>query len=185
MTKTENSTSTPNRDPALQALLDKQEITDVLNLYLRGADRADTDLIAAAYHPDAIEEHGGLYMGPADAYVAMMDEQLPHAKYMNHLCTNIIIELDGDKAHVESYILAYSRMKKDGEKFDSLTLARAVDRFERRDGAWKIAKRQLIWEWNNDMPCAETWGRGLITNDPSKLIRGKKKPDDLVYAAKG
>ena len=51
--------------PAIQALLDKQAITDVINLYLRGADRADIDLIAAAYHPDAIEDHGGVFKGPA------------------------------------------------------------------------------------------------------------------------
>jgi len=173
---------TQHRDPELQALLDKQAITEVLNLYLRGADRADIDLIAAAYHPGAIEDHGGLYMGPAEAYVAMMAEQLPHAKIMNHLCTNVLIDLDGDSANVESYILAYSRMKKDGEKFDSLTLARALDRFERRDGAWKIAHRRLVWEWNHDMPFAETWGRGLMTPDPKKLVRGRKKPDDLLYS---
>lgn len=170
-----------SRDPEVQALLDKQAITDVLNLYLRGADRADIDLIANAYHPGAVEDHGGVYYGPAEAYVTMMAEQLPHAKIMNHLCTNVLIELDGDKAKVESYILAYSRMKKDGEKFDSLTLARAIDRFERRDGAWKIAHRRLVWEWNHDMPFAETWGRGLMAPDPKKLARGAKKPDDAWY----
>lgn len=172
---------TDKRDPEVQALLDKQAITEVLNLYLRGADRADIDLIAAAYHPGAIEDHGGVYYGPAEAYVATMAEQLPHAKIMNHLCTNVLIDLDGDTAKVESYILAYARMKKDGEKFDSMTLARAIDRFERRSGAWRIAHRRLIWEWNHDMPFAETWGRGLMTDDPAKLARGRKKPDDAWY----
>ena len=31
---------------------------------------------------------------------------------------------------------------------------------------------------------AETWGRGLIAPDPSVLVRGAKKPGDLVYRAR-
>jgi ketosteroid isomerase-like protein len=168
--------------PEIQALLDKQAITEVLHRYCRGADRADIELVAGAYHPDAVEDHGGVYDGPASAYVENMAKILPKAGQMNHLTTNVIIELDGDVAKVESYILAFSRMKKDGEKFDTLTLARALDRFERRAGEWKIAKRQIIWEWNHEMPFAETWGRGLMAPDPSVLVRAGKKPNDALYA---
>lgn len=168
--------------PEIQALLDKQAITEVLHRYCRGADRADIELVAGAYHPDAVEDHGGVYVGPASAYVENMAKILPKAGQMNHLTTNVIIELDGDVARVESYILAFSRMKKDGEKFDTLTLARALDRFERRAGEWKIAKRQIVWEWNHEMPFAETWGRGLMAPDPSVLVRAGKKPNDALYA---
>lgn len=171
-------------DARIQALLDKQAITDVINLYLRGADRADADLIAAAYHPDAIEDHGGVYKGSASDYVALMAKMLPKAGVMNHLATNIVIELDGDVAHAEHYILAFARMKKDGEKFDTLTLARAIDRFERRGGEWRIAHRQLAWEWNHEMPFAESWGRGTMFPPGTELVRGAKKPDDLIYAAR-
>ena len=167
--------------PDIQALLDKQAITEVINLYLRAADRADLELLASCYHSDAWEDHGGLYDGPASDYVVQMGKVLPTAKVMNHLATNILIELDGDTADAEHYILAYGRMKKDGEKFDSLTLARALDRFERRDGVWRIAKRRLVWEWNNDLPFAETWGRGLMAADPSVLKRSGKKPNDALY----
>jgi ketosteroid isomerase-like protein len=171
--------------PELQALLDKQAITEVLARYCRGADRADVDLIADAYHPDAIEDHGGVFLGPAADYVAQMAKILPRAGLLSHMTTNVLIELDGDTAQVESYILTFARMKKDGEKFDTLTLARALDRFEKRGGAWKIAHRRLVWEWNHEMPFAETWGRGFIAPDASVLARGKKKPDDAVYAPIG
>lgn len=167
----------------LQALLDKQAIQDVLSRYCRGADRADVGLIADAYHPDAIEDHGGVFLGPASDYVAQMAKILPRAGLMNHMTTNVLIALEGDKAQVESYILTFARMKKDGETFDTLTLARAIDRFEKRDGHWKIAHRRLIWEWNHEMPFAETWGRGFIAPDPTVLARGRKKPDDAIYGA--
>ena len=81
---------------------------------------------------------------------------------MTHTTSNIAIDLEGERALVESHILAFARMKKDGEKFDCLTLARAIDRFERRDGAWRIAARRLVWEWNHDMAFNEGWARGLI-----------------------
>jgi ketosteroid isomerase-like protein len=170
-----------DRDPEIQALLDRQAIQDVLTRYCRGADRADVQLIADAYHPDATEDHGGVFKGPASTYVEQMAQVLPRAGLMNHMTMNVTIELEGDAAHVESYILTFARMKKSGEKFDTLTLARAIDRFEKRDGQWKIAARRLVWEWNHEMPFAETWGRGLIAPDPSVLVRGKKAPDDLVY----
>ncbi|MHC3127370.1 hypothetical protein OB03_08775, partial [Brevundimonas sp. GN22] len=62
--------------PEIQALLDKQAITEVIHQYLRGADRADAELIGQCYHPDAWEDHGGIYDGPADAYVAVMAKML-------------------------------------------------------------------------------------------------------------
>lgn len=168
--------------PEIQALLDKQAITDVINNYMRAADRADIDLLKTCYHDDAWEDHGGVFDGPAVDYVAIMAKALPKGGIMNHLATNVIIELNDDTAKVEHYILAYARMKKDGEKFDTLTLARAIDRFERRDGVWRIAKRRLVWEWNHEMPFAESWGRGLMAPDVSALVRGGKKPNDPLYA---
>ena len=167
--------------PELQALLDKQAISEVLARYCRGADRADVDLIADAYHPDAMEDHGGVFLGPASDYVALMAKVLPRAGLMNHMTTNVLIALDGDVAQVESYILTFARMKKEGEMFDTLTLARALDRFEKRAGMWKIAHRRLIWEWNHEMAFNESWGRGFIAPDPSVLARGQKKPHDPVY----
>ena len=101
---------------------------------------------------------------------------------MTHTTSNIAIALAGDAALVESHILAFARLKKDGEKFDCLTLARAIDRFERRDGAWRIAARRMVWEWNHDMPMSEGWGRGLIAPDPTVLVKGAKKPVDPLYA---
>ena len=41
--------------------------------------------------------------------------------------------------------------------------------------------RQLVWEWNHDMPMAEGRGRGIIAPDASVLLRGRKKPEDPLY----
>lgn len=169
--------------PEIQALLDKQAITEVLASYCRAVDRADIPLLKACYHDDATEDHGGTFNGSATAYIESIAPILPRGGIMTHTTTNVLIALDGDSAQVESHILAFARLKKDGEKFDTLTLARAVDRFEKRGGTWRIAARRMVWEWNHEMPMAETWGRGIIAPDATVLVRGRKTPDDLIYGA--
>jgi len=171
------------RDRDIQALLDKQAITEVLYRYCRAVDRADLDLLRACYHPDATEDHGGTFNGSAADYIAGIAPILPRGGIMTHTTANILITVDGDAAMAESHILAFARMKKDGEKFDTLTLARVVDRMERRDEVWRIAARRLAWEWNHEMPMAETWGRGLLAPDPTVLVRGAKIPNDIVYTS--
>src|SRR5947199_10434796 len=54
---------------ALQVLLDKQEITELLTRYLRSVDRGDVATLRACYLPGATEDHGGLFAGPAQDYV--------------------------------------------------------------------------------------------------------------------
>jgi hypothetical protein len=58
-----------------------------------------------------------------------------------------LIEVDGDVARSESYLVAYHRVEHDGREFDSLLGARYVDRFERRSGEWRIAQRSVIVDW--------------------------------------
>ena len=166
----------------LQRLLDRQQIEDILTRYSRAVDRADIELLRSCYHDDATEDHGGVFSGSAKDYLAQIAPLLPRAGVLNHLVTNVLVEFKGPaSAQVEAYILTFARMKKDGEKFDTLTLARAVDRFDKRDGRWAISARRLCWEWNQDMPLRETWGRGLIASDAGKLVRGAKRPDDILY----
>jgi hypothetical protein len=52
---------------------------------------------------------------------------------------------------VESYVTAITR---DAQKYDDIG-ARWVDRFERRDGTWRIAERTSIVEYNRSFPRGE------------------------------
>lgn len=172
------------RPKSVEELFDRQEIYDLLVNYARGADRGDITLIETAYHHDAIEDHGGTFLGPATEYIDMLRKVLPKAPRMSHIVTNINIELDGDRAVSECNFLTFSRRDQIDDPFDSLTMARVIDRLERRDGGpWKIAHRRLAWDWNHEMPLNESWGRGEIAPDPSKLTRGAKKPDDILYGS--
>ena len=67
-------------DPALQALLDKQEIAELFTRYLRSVDRGDLDTLRACYLPDATEDRGGLFAGPAQDYVDNVAAALTHPR---------------------------------------------------------------------------------------------------------
>jgi hypothetical protein len=168
----------------LRALLDKQAITEVLLSYSRAVDRGDEALLRACYHTDATEDHGGSFLGPASDYIEAILPALHGDRLMTHTVTNILIELEGSSSALsECYYLSFARYPAADPPFETLTLARAVDRFERRDGTWRIARRQLRWEWNREQPIAETWARGSI-GDPAKLLHGGKAPNDVLYAAR-
>ena len=173
-----------DRESAVAALLDKQEISEVLTRYLRSVDRGDVETLRACYLPGATEDHGGLYEGPADAYVDSIARDLTHPRARtSHNMTNLLIELDGDSATAESYCITFARIKAGGSYYHSFTGARMIDRLERRDGAWGIAHRQLIWDWNHDAPAAEHWMQGLLAPDLSVLRLSGKFPADPVYAS--
>ena len=167
----------------LRGLLDKQAITEVILGYSRAVDRGDETLLRACYHDDAVEDHGGSFLGPAGDYIEAILPALSSDRLMTHTVTNILIELQGpDTALSECYYLSFARYPAAEPPFETLTLARAIDRFERRDGVWRIARRTLRWEWNREQPIAETWARGGI-GDPSILLHGGKRPNDPLYEA--
>lgn len=173
-----------DRDPEVQALLDKKAIEEVLLKFLRGCDRADLDLVECAYWPDGWEDHGGTFDGPASEWVAVIKERLPKAGLMNHMAMNLIIDLkSATTATAECYILTAARLTVKGQEFDTRTLARCVDQMEKRGDEWRIFRRTMCWEWNEENELSETWARGAITRDASVLRRGTKKPYDIIYTA--
>lgn len=165
----------------LETLLAKQDIADTMMRYARGVDRADGALLKSCYHADAIEEHGPAYCGPAHAYIDGAVPRMQKMGVMAHYVCNMHVELDGDTAYVESYVLTFARFEKDGEHWDTLTGGRTVDRFEKRSGEWKIAHRKITFDWNRDMPMAETWCLGFFDTSHPRMLKGSKARDDLSY----
>ncbi|MAK64756.1 MAG: hypothetical protein CMF75_08490 [Maricaulis sp.] len=170
----------------VETLLAKQDIRDVLARYARGVDRADGTLLKSCYHPDAIEEHGNTYQGPAHAYVDGAVERMAKMTHpMAHYVCNSHFEFeeDGCVAFVETYVLTFARFdSKEGEPFDTLTGGRLFDKFEKRDGVWKIAHRKMTLDWNRDQPKSETWCLGVFDPDSPDLHMGCRGTGDLTYS---
>lgn len=166
----------------LDTVIDKEDIRDVIMRYARGVDRADSALLKSCYHDDAIEEHGGAYSGPAHIYIDGAIPRMRKMGVMAHYICNMSIDLQGDRAYVETYVLTFARFEKNGEPWDTLTGGRIVDRFEKRGGEWRIAHRKMTFDWNRDEPSSETWCLGLFKPGAPGMVMGVKGKDDLSYA---
>lgn len=172
----------------IETVIARQDIHDVIMRYARGIDRGDEALLLSCYWDDAHEVHGPAHNGPAVPYIKGAVARMQAARpVMQHFVGNVHIDFAGeDLAWVESYILTFARFAKDGQDYDTLTGARAHDRFERRptaDGAeWRIAHRRAVFDWNSDRPSSETWCLGLFDLAHPDMVMGAKAPDDLTYS---
>jgi hypothetical protein len=133
----------------LRALLDERAIERVLVRYARGIDRCDEALIASVYHEDSHDEHGS-FRGTGREFarwvVAVLRESF---EATSHCVSNATIELDGDAARVESYVVAYHRTRSQRSAPKLVVVGgRYLDRFERRDGQWRIARRSVVLDWS-------------------------------------
>jgi hypothetical protein len=161
---------------AVEALLDKQSIHEVMLRYCRGVDRLDAELIASAYHPDAYDDHCGREftgetVGPGIAQ--WIGETM---EMTSHQITNHTIVVDGDFAGSEAYYTETHIMREGDRRVKGLVVGRYVDRLERREGAWRIIHRRVLMEGSSELPIDLTAER-LVTklwttdrNDPSYAV---------------
>jgi len=146
---------TRSREQRLNDLLDKEEIREALHNFCRGMDRFDHAAYTAAFHPDAVMAAGPYVGDPQGCWEWAMPMHRDWQVLTQHAILNNTIALDGDSAHSETYYLFVARNRPaPGSEAETLWLAggRYVDRFERRDGAWKIALRTNVIEWASDAP---------------------------------
>jgi hypothetical protein len=132
-------------EPAVVGLLARQAITEQLHRYCRGIDRMDAELTRSVWHPDGTADYGGLYRGSASGFV---DWLWPvHAAMVGHRheVSNILIELDGERAFSETYVFVTLRTSEpDGSMTDIVGQGRYLDQWDCRDGVWAIAHRDYI-----------------------------------------
>jgi hypothetical protein len=162
---------------ALQGLLDKQAITEVLHRYSRGVDRCDRAVLATVYWPDAVDDHM-MFQGSGEALLDYLCEAIREMRTA-HRISNILIELDSaTHARCESYAWAYHNMVvESGRREDVVFGGRYLDRFEKRNGEWRIAHRKLVMDYFQRQPASEDLGVfGALE------ITGSHAPVDPLYA---
>ncbi len=141
----ESETGEMTLEDKVQYLFDRQQILDCVIRYARGLDRHDEEVLASVFHEDAIDWHDDFIGHPADfvPWANTMHEANWNAH--THMMSNNRVEIDGDVAHSETYVL-FTLRRKDNTGID-WGGGRYIDRLERRAGEWKIARRQCLVEW--------------------------------------
>jgi ketosteroid isomerase-like protein len=128
----------------LERTADTLEIRDALTRYCRGFERCDLDLAASAYHEDATEVHGP-FKGKAREFLAGMLPVLRGYEVSVRHITNLLVEFDGDTALSEAWFIAI--LREGGSTVDDSGSGRYLDRWERRNGEWRIAARLAVMDW--------------------------------------
>lgn len=162
----------------IAVLLDKQDIYECLMRYCRAIDRCDEELLRTVYHDDARDDHGSFNSKAADFIPWVMKGLRSQYEKTTHAVSNILIEVDGDVAWCESYINSYHLGDRNGARVEWIFGGRYVDRFERRDGAWKIAHRVTVFDWESLRPEPE---EKVLSPDEFSNV-GKRSREDAVYA---
>lgn len=136
----------------LKSLADREAIRDCLYRYCRGIDRLDEVALRSAYWPDGTDRHGP-YQGSAAGFIEWALEKLKTSGRMIHRISNILIDVQGDVALVESYFEAIQgERNSQGEPIETLLCGRYLDRFERRGDEWRIAARTVVYDWMRQTP---------------------------------
>jgi SnoaL-like domain len=125
----------------------KQAITEVIYRYCRALDRMDRELADTLWHPDGTADYGLTYQGPASGLLDGFWSS--HAKLLghSHQVTNILIEVDCDRAGSESYAIGTLwDVPESGVLTRMVTFGRYFDTWSRRDGVWAMDHRRFVYD---------------------------------------
>jgi len=177
--------ATMTRDEKIDEMLAVHEITQLLYTYCNAADRHDHVKMRSLYHPDAWDDHGSFFKGPAMEFIDRLPEIQAPMEILHHNMTSKNIVVKGDKAEGEIYMIAFHRFKlEDGPEnkkngsADLLVGGRYFDNYERRDGTWKFTLRAAGADWAYyNAPSKTAMDHPMIA--PTHI--GKAGPEDPSY----
>lgn len=169
-------------DDAVGRVVAKDQIRDVLMRYSRGVDRLDVETLKTCFHPDSTDDHGHFKGNGHDFAEFIVGSLRERAHHTTHAVANTNIEitdLDAGHARAESYGLAFLRRTgEDGEEWLDVFFGRYIDRFERRDGEWRIADRVVVHDWS----LSGALGAGSGFPLPMEgFAQGRRDRDDPAY----
>lgn len=163
---------------AIEELLHKQAITEVLYRYCRGIDRMDRDLVISCWHSDGTADYEDIYSGSGEGFVDWVwpvhrDGFVAHS----HQITNVLVEVaeDGDHAVSESYVTVALRAAGDGGVL--VGRGRYLDQWSRREGVWAIDHRRHV----SDVSTSATATGGA---DPVIDRRTPRDPSYVLFSGR-
>ncbi|HJN87614.1 MAG: nuclear transport factor 2 family protein [Dehalococcoidia bacterium] len=141
-------------DPALQELVEKAAIRELMTRYARSNDRRDFDSMTSTFTADAYASYGDWERQGVENIVGRLAYNRPHRA--THFLGDQDIRIDGDSAEVETYAIAYSRVE--GTESMRMSGLRYQDKMVRQDGQWLVRHRVLLTDWRALVPLDPSFG---------------------------
>ncbi len=162
-------------------LIAEKDIQDCLKRYARGVDRKDWDLVRGCFHPDAIDHHGDFH-GTAEEFIEWVTKRHKHVPFSMHYLLNCLVEFTSNEtAIVETYFWAMQRREPKEETVppkatDHEVFGRYVDRFEQRNGEWRVADRKVVYDSTRQTDSTHHLGK-------LAGVSGQRNKSDAIYQA--
>jgi hypothetical protein len=161
--------------PTLVELLDTFALKQLVSSYCHGIDRRDLKLIRSLYHDDAIDDHGPMFQGGPDEYVAWLPSVLGNWSATAHIIHNTLFLIEGEHAEGEVALTAYHRTL-DGSR-EIIAHGRYIDQYKKRNDVWRFFRRSLALDWMDERPVLPQEGPGLAEGMPI----GRPSAEDPCY----
>ena len=123
--------------PDLEELVAKQAITEQLHRYCHGLDRFDRGLADIWHEGGTASYGGGIFEGTGAGFLDWVWPVHETFEKTSHQVTNILIDVDGDRATSETYVTVCLR----SADVDIVDRGRYSDTWSFRDGRWAIDAR--------------------------------------------
>ena len=158
-------------EKALQQLIDKDAIRDLVLCYSRAIDRKDVELLRDLYTEDATDTHGTSFDGAAEKYCDFIDASLPYMNYYGHQACNHMVSVEGDEGNGEVYAIALHYIPDQtnpGKMIEDFMAVRYIDNYRRcTDGTWRFSKRVVTYDMHMVRPFDGDGLLGTSEVDPS------------------
>lgn len=156
---------------ALEELIDRERIKDVLARYAHGIDRLDRGLVETAFWPEATDHHA-MFTGTSKEF---LDFAIPNIRAsvdtQQHRLSPPLIRITGNEAAVETYFTCpqfmYGPNAEDTGRAYIDVGGRYVDRMVKRGREWRILERTVVLDWQRVVPNHEHhWDDGPLAPIP-------------------
>ena len=176
-------------------LADRAQIQDVIYRWCRAIDRLDVEGIRGVFHPDAIDNHGP-FVGGVDALIAWLTDRHRGIPFSMHLVSNMLNRIRRAPTARWPRPISSPRCaipprvrprwppftggvagERRGRQPIPCPGARYIDRFERRGGEWRIARRTVAFDSSMMMDVPPRMHRNSTQTGRSAAVT----EDDPIY----
>ena len=133
--------------PEPATLADTQAITRQIYNYCRSVDRLDVPLGHGVFHEGSYADFP-TYKGTGQGWIDAVCKEHLNFLHHSHQVTNIVIDVNGDKAGSEAYVFANLRQMDGGRLINRMFSARYIDKWSKRDGRWAIDRRDCVVDFS-------------------------------------
>jgi hypothetical protein len=124
---------------------DRAEIREVVENWALWRDAGDWERFATVWTRDG-RMSATWFEGPAAAFVQASREGFERGVSILHLLGGTTVDVAGERAVAQTKMTIFQRAVVDGVEVDVDCIGRFYDFFAREAGAWRIARRQPIYE---------------------------------------